>query len=74
MELFLSANQWHFKIKFLRNLYFGSAVVANSLPELIICNTKCFLTGVKRIPCYSKQKTRSEPTILVYLPVVKALY
>lgn len=63
MELFLSANHWHFKIKFIRNLYFGSAfmsatkfdptVVANSLrgfvilslwPELIICNTKCFLT------------------------------
>lgn len=62
---FLSANHWHFKIKFLRNLYFGSAfmsatkfdptVVANSLrgfvilslkPELIICNTKCFLTRV----------------------------
>lgn len=65
MELYLSANHWHFKIKFLRNLYFGSAfmsattskfdptVVANSLhgfvilslwSELIICNTKCFLT------------------------------
>lgn len=28
MELFLSANHWHFKIKFIRNLYFGSAFMS----------------------------------------------
>lgn len=43
---FLSANHWHFKIKFLRNLYFGSAfmsatkfdptVLANSLRGFVI--------------------------------------
>lgn len=43
---FLSANHWHFKIKFLRNLYFGSAFmsatkfdptdVANSLRGFVI--------------------------------------